>query len=139
VGDVTLPACQKAIQLQDTQAFVLDIIRDVHPMSAAFQEMIARCQTEYFIQVDEDMILYTTAVRSMENLMNQVSKDIGMVCCHLYDKDREATIQGVKIYRTSVMKSLVFQNVKACEMYLLEHMGAGFKFQVQRVIDDAVV
>ncbi|MCA9468683.1 MAG: hypothetical protein KC643_25025, partial [Nitrospira sp.] len=52
VGDMTFPACQEAIRLQDTRAFILDIIQNVHPMSAAFQEMITRCQTEYFIQVD---------------------------------------------------------------------------------------
>lgn len=124
VGDMTFPACQEAIRLQDTQAFVLDIIRNVHPMSAAFQEMITRCQTEYFIQVDEDMILHPTAVREMEQLMLQAPKHIGMICCHLYDEDRETTIQGVKIYRTASLQSVVFQNVKACEMDLLAQMGA---------------
>lgn len=123
VGDITLPACQEAIRRQDTQAFVLDIIRDMHPMSVAFQEMINRCRTEYFIQVDEDMMLNPDAVRSMESLMQQVPDYIGMICCHLYDEDRDARIQGVKIYRTSSMKSLVFQNVKACEMDVLEQMG----------------
>ncbi|MGD9849840.1 MAG: glycosyltransferase [Nitrospirales bacterium] len=123
VGDITFPACQEAIRLQDTQAFVLDIIRDVHPMSAAFQEMIKRCETKYFIQVDEDMILNPNAVRSMENLMRQAPAQIGMICCHLYDEDRDLNIQGIKIYRTSAMRSLEFRNVKACEMDLLEQMG----------------
>lgn len=125
VGDMTFPACQEAIRLQDTQDFVLDIIRDIHPMSAAFQEMIKRCETPYFIQVDEDMILNPNAVRSMENLMKQVSPHVGMICCHLYDEDRDVNIQGVKIYRAATMKSLVFRNVKACEMDLLEQMGEG--------------
>ncbi len=123
VGDSTLAACQEAIRHQITQSFVLDLIRNVHPMSAAFQEMIKRCETEYFIQVDEDMILEPTAVSSMEGMMRKAPDDIGMICFHLYDIDRNANIQGVKIYRTAAIKSLAFRDVKACEMDLLEQMG----------------
>ena len=59
--------------------------------------MIARCTTPYFIQVDEDMVLHPDAVSRMEQQMAQAPADVGMICFHLYDEDRECPIQGVKI------------------------------------------
>ncbi|MCA9421782.1 MAG: glycosyltransferase, partial [Nitrospira sp.] len=123
VGDITFPVCQEAILKQERATFALEVIRNVHPMSAAFQEMISRCETEYFIQVDEDMILDPTAVSSMEKVMQKVPENVGMVCFHLFDVDRNAQIQGVKIYRTTAMKLMTFRDVKACEMDVLEQMA----------------
>ncbi len=123
IGDATFPDCQEAVRSQDTQKFILNIVRNIHPMSAAFQEMIRRCATEYFIQVDEDMLLKPTAVREMELMMRQAPENVGMICFHLFDVDRNIKIQGVKIYRTAAMKTLRFKDVKACEMDLLEQMA----------------
>ena len=123
IGDCTFPQCKEALLNQDLQTFKLDVIEKYHPMSAAFQEMIRRCETEYFIQVDEDMILEPTAVSTMESWMQKAPDDVGMMCFHLQDIDRNRTIQGVKIYRTNAMKALKFRDVKACEMDLLEQMA----------------
>ena len=123
IGDRTFPICQQALQQQNSTNFKLDIIQNYRPMSAAFQEMIARCETDYFIQVDEDMILSPNAVETMEQVMKLAPENVGMICFHLYDEDRECNIQGIKIYKTSKMKSLIFHDVKACEMDLLEQMG----------------
>ena len=86
--------------------------------------MIRRCRTPYFIQVDEDMILAPDAVGTMEAAMEAAPDDVGMICFHLYDEDRELKIQGVKIYRTSLLRELSFLDVKASEMDLLDQMGA---------------
>ena len=123
IGDITFPECLRAIQQQTAEQFVLDIIQNIHPMSAAFQEMIRRCETEYFIQVDEDMILEPTAVRDMELIMKRAPDNVGMICFHLFDVERDAKIQGIKIYRSTAIQSLMFRDVKACEMDLLEQMG----------------
>ncbi len=124
VGDDVFESCQAALDSQQSGRFVLEIIRDVSPFSAAAQEMIRRCRTPYFIQVDEDMILAPDAVGTMEAAMDAAPDDIGMICFHLYDEDRELKIQGVKIYRTSLLRELSFLDVKASEMDLLDQMGA---------------
>lgn len=123
IGDATFPQCLEAIQRQTTSEFSLKVIQNIHPMSAAFQEMIRRCETEFFIQVDEDMILEPTTVKDMELTMSQVPENVGMICFHLFDVDRDSRIQGIKIYRTAAMQSLKFRDVKACEMDLLEQMS----------------
>jgi GT2 family glycosyltransferase/glycosyltransferase involved in cell wall biosynthesis/SAM-dependent methyltransferase len=123
VDDPVLPACKAALDAQQGTMFRLEIIRNVCPFSAAAQRMIRDCRTDYFIQVDEDMILQPDAVAAMEAVMAAAPDDVGMICFHLFDDDRDLPIQGVKIYRTALMKSLIFQDVKASEMDLLEQMG----------------
>ena len=56
VGDITFKNCRKAIEDQTYKNFKTNIISNFSPFNRAAQEMIRRCDTEYFIQVDEDMI-----------------------------------------------------------------------------------
>ncbi len=123
IGDPAFEACQRALQQQTGTPFRTVIVKDVCPFSAAAQQMITSCETEFFIQLDEDMVLNPDAVATMEQVMRQAPDSVGMICFHLYDEDRDLDIQGVKIYRTALMKALGFQDVKASEMDLLEQMG----------------
>lgn len=123
VDDPAFPSCKAALDAQQGTRFKLEIIRNVSPFNAAAQTMIDRCMTPYFIQVDEDMILEPDAVATMESAMVAAPDDVGMICFHLFDDDRGMPIQGIKIYRTTLMKSLSFKDVKASEMDLLEQMG----------------
>jgi len=123
VDDPAFQSCVDALRKQDGPPFRLDIIRNVSPFSAAAQKMIVDCETECFIQVDEDMILHPDAVATMEGMMRRAPADVGMICFHLFDEDRDRPIQGIKIYRTAAMKPLIFRDVKASEMNLLEQMA----------------
>ena len=123
VGDPAFEYCKKAIARQTNQNFKVNIIQNVSPLSAADQEMINRCDTEYFIKVDEDMILHPDAVEKMQAVMDAAPDNIGMVCFLLYDEDRESNIQGIKIFRTSDVKDLRMQNIRANDMNLTEQMG----------------
>ncbi|MBH0190059.1 MAG: glycosyltransferase, partial [Nitrospira sp.] len=123
VDDPAFRSCMEALDKQKGHPFKLEIIRNVSPFSAAAQEMITRCTTPYFIQVDEDMVLHPDAVSRMEQFMSQAPSDVGMICFHLYDEDRECPIQGIKIYRTELLMLVSFQDLKASEMNLLDQMG----------------
>ena len=68
VGDITFTNCKKAIEDQTYKNFKMNIISNFHPFSIAAQEMIRRCDTEYFIQVDEDMMLQPDAVQKWKRL-----------------------------------------------------------------------
>jgi GT2 family glycosyltransferase/2-polyprenyl-3-methyl-5-hydroxy-6-metoxy-1,4-benzoquinol methylase/tetratricopeptide (TPR) repeat protein len=123
VGDPAVDACKKALTNQSGTRFRTTVLKDICPFSAAAQKMITDCATEFFIQVDEDMILQPDAVATMEAAMQRAPKDVGMIYFHLYDEDRECPIQGVKIYRTELMKRVSFRDLKASEMNLLDQMG----------------
>lgn len=122
IGDEVFASCKQAIDAQQSCRFALEIIRNVSPFSAAAQEMVARCNTPYFIQVDEDMILGPDAVATMEAAMDAATDNVGMICFHLFDEDRQLNIQGVKIYRTRLMQGLSFRDLKASEMDILGQM-----------------
>jgi len=119
VGDPAFPYSRKSIEEQLYQDFYYEIIKDYRPMNVAFQEMINRVKTEYFIQVDEDMILNPDAVAIMLETMEAAPEDVGMICFHLWDDDRECRIQGIKIYRTKHMKNIIWKDVKASEVDIL--------------------
>jgi GT2 family glycosyltransferase/glycosyltransferase involved in cell wall biosynthesis/2-polyprenyl-3-methyl-5-hydroxy-6-metoxy-1,4-benzoquinol methylase/tetratricopeptide (TPR) repeat protein len=123
VGDPAFQACKDSVERQTGTTFKVETIQNVCPFNAAAQEMITRCTTPYFIQVDEDMVLHPDAVSRMEQQMAHAPSEVGMICFHLYDEDRECPIQGVKIYRTESMKQVSFLDLKASEMNLLDQMG----------------
>ena len=64
VGAPSYDACRQHLGAQDC-AFRLQVIDRVAPMSAAFQRMLDECPTPFFVQVDEDMLLYPHAVRTL--------------------------------------------------------------------------
>lgn len=63
-GEETEADCMSALAAQDC-AFRVEHIRDVAPMSAAFQAMPDQCETPYFVQLDADMILEPHAIRAL--------------------------------------------------------------------------
>jgi len=123
VGDPAYPYCEKALKEQDVRFFRYEVIENIAPMNAAFQEMINRATTKYFIQLDEDMILYPTAIKKMYNTMQAAPDDVGMICFSLWDVDLCKKILGVKIYRTSYMKKVNWQDLKASEMNILNQLN----------------
>lgn len=122
IGDPVFEKCRKALATQSHPCFATDIIANLSPFSAAATEMFRRCETEFLIQVDEDMILFPDTVEKMESCMLAAPEEVGMICFYLYDEDREENIQGIKIYRTEHMRRVFFRDLKASEMDLLEQM-----------------
>jgi GR25 family glycosyltransferase involved in LPS biosynthesis len=95
--------CIAALNNQ-TMLCKIDIIKDYAPSSKAFQEMINRCKTKYYIQVDEDMILFPTAVEKMyESMSNSKNKDV-MISYGLHDVHLDFDIIGIKIFNYDVYK-----------------------------------
>lgn len=102
-------ACLQALNHQ-TCKFKLDIIKDYKPMSRAFQEMLDRCQTELFIQIDEDMIMQENSIERMYNQTEgeRTPPNISMNCYLLRDVHLDFNIYGVKIYKTALFKQFPF-------------------------------
>lgn len=137
VGAATFPACLHLLERQDCR-FRLQIIENVAPMNAAFQVMLDACRTEFYLQVDEDMLLYPHAVRTLFERMQDMPADAAIYCEHLYDAHLGRIIMGVKIFRHAVAKRYPFLDVEAFE---LDQIGRferdGFKCCVKRLDDEA--
>lgn len=120
--------CLKTLNEQ-TVKFKLDKIENYHPMSAAFQEMLNRCTTPYYIQVDCDMILYSHAIETMFDFITE--DENCMLCFELKDVHLNRKIFGIKIYDTKIFKSYPYENVISCEMKQLKQLendGYSWKF-----------
>ena len=104
--------------------FKIDIIKNISPMSEAFNQMIERCNTEYFIQVDEDMILYPDTIEymvdSMEESLHENQK-VAIQSFRLLDKEL-GSILGVKIYNYSIMKHYRWKNAPVLDRLLNEQL-----------------
>ena len=123
IGDPSFDFCFNAIKNQEYQNFLLKFVPGIRPFSKAFRTMIEDCNTPYFIQIDEDMILNKNAVKKMEKILDDIDDDIAMVCFYLYDFDRECNIQGVKIWKAQYFKDLDIESVVDADMDPLEKVA----------------
>jgi glycosyltransferase involved in cell wall biosynthesis len=122
VGAPDFPHCLDCLNKQDVK-FQLKVICNVAPMSAAFQKMIDDCTTEYYIQIDEDMLLYPHAIRTLYEKMKQQDKKVGVFFMGLHDVFTDFCLVGVKIYRHAVMKQFPYLKTDfSCEVDQIARM-----------------
>jgi len=109
----------------------LELIRNVSPMAKAFQQMLDKCKTPYYIQIDEDMILKENAIMTMYKDIKLASKNTSMIVYRLHDQHLNFDIQGVKIYKHEIFKQYPYNlNTLSCEMEQLNKMkNAGYVYQ----------
>jgi hypothetical protein len=107
--------CIEALQNQ-TVKFTLDIISDVSPMSEAFNQMLVRCKTPYFVQCDEDMVLYPNAIETMMKDCYLMTGKTAQIYYKLHDFHLNKTIGAVKLYDTKINQQFPFSNVFCCEL-----------------------
>lgn len=123
VGAPSYPACMEHLRLQDSQ-FHLHEIRNVAPMSAAFQQMVDLCETPFYIQVDEDMLLYPHAVRRLHELILEEGGDAALYAAPLFDPHLDRTIEAVKIFDTEIGKRYPFVDIANCDVERNDRMEA---------------
>jgi hypothetical protein len=130
VGAPSLAACLRHLDAQDCR-FRLETIDHVAPMSAAFQRMLDRCATPYYVQVDEDMLLYPWAVRSLHDMMVAAPSDVALLVARLHDAHLDSLIQGLKIFRHGVVRRFPLRDVASFELEQTERMAReGYRFIV---------
>jgi hypothetical protein len=118
-GEQVTNECLAALERQ-TRTFRLEAIRDVYPMSAAFQAMPDRCRTPFFVQVDADMVLEPHAVETLHRAMRRSSPRTSTVSAYLYT---EGVISGmVKCWRRSVFRFFRFRDVRTVDRDLYRRM-----------------
>jgi MoaA/NifB/PqqE/SkfB family radical SAM enzyme len=118
-----LTACKDALSHQDC-TFQLDVVDNVAPMNAAFQQMNDRCQTPYYIQVDQDMILHPDGVRRLYEGIQNAGDKVAIYYLPLWDEHLMREIVGVKAYRHGVVKNYPYQDSNSCEVDQIGRMNA---------------
>jgi hypothetical protein len=136
IGDeVNFADCMEHLRAQTVQR-PIEIIDHVAPMSSALQQMHVRCTTGFYMQVDEDMILFPDAVAKLEEMIRKSSGQVAMVCAPLWDCDTEQPIYGVKIYRHEIVRQFPYQDSISSETQQLDRIkAAGFEVELLPLTD----
>lgn len=107
--------CIKHLEDQNS-IFDIIIIEGIAPMDRAFNEMIKRCKTPFFIQVDDDMMLNQDAVFYLHDKIKNAKINTAIIASPLRDTHLQRTIMGVKIYDHDIIKKYPFTNSYSCEI-----------------------
>lgn len=127
VGAATATTCLDHLREQDC-TFTLRLIEGVAPMNAAFQQMLDECRTPYYVQVDEDMLLYPHAIRTLYESMVNAAPDVAVTAADLYDVHVERCIIGVKIFRHDIVRRYPFRSMESFEIdQVLRFEADGYK------------
>lgn len=101
VGAPSYAACRDTLARQDC-TFTLVPIEHVTPLTAALQRMLDVCATPYYVQVDEDMLLYPHALRTLYKRIDGSAPDIALAVGDLYDVHLRHRVEGIKIFRHAI-------------------------------------
>jgi hypothetical protein len=119
-GEDTYDECLEALHSQDCN-FKIDHIRDVAPMSKAFQTMPDRCQSRYFVQVDADIILHPHAICTLHQAIRQSSFRTYMVYGQLYEEGFGVG-GAVKCWKRSIFRFFKFRDVRTVDRDLYRRL-----------------
>lgn len=117
-GEKTTADCLDALDKQSC-AFRLEHIRDVAPMSRAFQTMPERCTTPYFVQVDADMILEPHAIETLYEAIRRSGWRTYMVYGRLYEEGFGVG-GAVKCWKRSLFRYFRFRDVRTVDRDLFQ-------------------
>ena len=90
-----------SVRCQTLPVAEIIVVRGISPFHRALNSGAARVRTEFFIQVDADMILDDTCIAELRDCF---SDGVGMVLGHLRDP-LLGPIQAIKLYRTECFKN----------------------------------
>jgi hypothetical protein len=93
----------------------LEIIANIYPLHEALQQMLNRCATRFFVEVDEDMALYPEAIQKLYLTLSR-SDNAALACGGLWDCFMRTPIHGVKMYRHEFASKFRFENVLGADI-----------------------
>jgi GR25 family glycosyltransferase involved in LPS biosynthesis len=100
-----------------TVKFKLKEVKNISPMSKAFQKMIDDCDTDYYIQVDEDMILQPDSIETIYNSLTSSGSNISTIAHMLKDTHLDFNLYGIKGYKHNILKEYPYNlEIISCEV-----------------------
>ena len=108
--------CKMSLENQ-TVKFKLKEVKNISPMSKAFQKMIDDCDTDYYIQVDEDMILQPDSIETIYNSLTSSGSNISTIAHMLKDTHLDFNLYGIKGYKHNILKEYPYNlEIISCEV-----------------------
>lgn len=104
--------------LETTYNVLVNVIMNVSPTKQAYNTMIERCTTQYFIQLDEDMEMYPNGLSIILDYLKSLS-DNKKSNCFVYSfklidnylgLSNPPVLYGLKVYNFDIMKNFHMQD-----------------------------
>ena len=97
---------------------LINVIKDVCPTNKAYNTMVERCKTQWFIQLDEDMEIYDNCIdlmiESIKETPNNRLKHTFLFTFKLIDEylglGNPPTLCGIKLYNFIIMQNFKIEN-----------------------------
>ena len=103
-GEPQFEACWHSVNAQSLGPDRIDIVRNVYPMSAAFNEVLRLLTCDYAVTVDADMVLDPHALETLYNDINASEDNVFGIGYRLRDP-YYGSIGFIKIYKSSLLRS----------------------------------
>lgn len=121
--DANYANAMRCLERQTVQ-FRLDVIRRMAPLHEAFNQMHRRCETPYFVQVDEDMMLFPHAVETLFDRIVASQENVAIIAAPLWDCDVEMPIHGVKVFRHQIVVRFPYRDSFSCDIAQMDQLLA---------------
>ena len=103
-GEPQFEACWHSVNAQSLGPDRIDIVRDVYPVSAAFNEVLRLLTCDYSVTVDADMVLDPHALETLYNDINASEDNVFGIGYRLRDP-YYGSIGFIKMYKSSLLRS----------------------------------
>lgn len=121
-GEPQFEACWYSVNNQSLKPNTIDIVRDVHPMSAAFNEVLRLFRCDYSVKVDADMVLDPHALETLYDDINSSEDNVFGIGYCLRDP-YYGRIGHIKIYKSSVLRSRKVDNECGYDRVLVKELN----------------
>jgi hypothetical protein len=121
-GEPSIDDCLQKVMNQSYNNLVIKKISNIFPMWRAFQCMLDECETDWFVQVDADMLLEPFAVETLHKRITSQKANTAISVGWLWDNDVERQILGVKIYNHNICVNFPYTDSLSCEMTQVANM-----------------
>ena len=121
-GEPQFEACWHSVNAQSLGPDRIDVVRDVHPMSAAFNEVLRLLSCDYSVKVDADMVLDPHALETLYNDINSSEDNVFGIGYRLRDP-YYGDIGHIKIYKSSLLRSRTVNNECGYDSVLVKELN----------------
>jgi hypothetical protein len=135
-GRKTLDHVLRLLEAQ-TLPIRVTVIRDKKWIDA-LNEINERATCPFYLRVDDDMILHSSAAEYMIRHASKTSEKVAFYMCHLYEPSTNTVVRGIKTYRTEAAKDIGYEVDrfgKIDKIFLKKCGKKGYKIK----IDDSIV
>src|SRR5262249_35435193 len=121
-GEPQFEACLSSVNTQSVRPDRIDIVQDVYPMSAAFNEVLRLLSCDYSVKVDGDMVLDPRALETLYNDINSSENNVFGIGYRLRDP-YYGPIGHIKIYKSKLLRCRRVDNESGYDRVLVNKLN----------------